>query len=67
MCRKMNVNLIRIIVHNCCPVVPAFGLPQHQGITPMLFILTHAPEEVGQNIISPSHLSVEWLLISCLT
>ena len=32
MCRKMNVNLIRIIVHNCCPVVPAFGPLRRQGI-----------------------------------
>ena len=31
MCRKMNVNLIRIIVHNCCPVVPAFGPLRRQG------------------------------------
>ena len=31
MCRKMNVNLIRIIVHNCCPVVPAVGPLRRRG------------------------------------
>ena len=31
MCRKMNVNLIRIIVHNCCPVIPAAGPLRRRG------------------------------------
>ncbi|XP_028414314.1 zinc finger FYVE domain-containing protein 26-like isoform X2 [Dendronephthya gigantea] len=60
MCKKMNVNLIRIIVHNCCPVVPAFGPVRRQErllLSSSKVVLNASPDTEIANVDDPVQFS----------